>query len=47
MLENDDWCDLEVPKCPVCWEEIFSSMVALTCGHVFHKECIKDWKTNC
>ena len=46
MLENKVYYELEVPKCPVCWEEIYNCMIALECGHVFHKGCVKDWKKN-
>jgi len=33
-------------ECPICYENFFlnnsSSVVSLSCGHVFHKKCIKE-----
>lgn len=36
---------MEEPVCPICQEDINSRQhcAILTCGHIYHKKCIKEW----
>jgi len=34
----------ECEDCPICMEEIKEEKDVLVCGHVFHKNCILEWK---
>lgn len=31
---------IEVPQCPICFDELTVNLAATKCGHVFHKACI-------
>jgi len=35
-----------VAECAICLEIIFSDDIeGLLCGHIFHKKCIKSWRS--
>lgn len=39
-------------KCPICYEEFQKEevIIKLPCGHLFHRQCCKNWvlqKANC
>ena len=40
----------ETPKepnaCPICLEDLKSSLCILGCGHVFHSKCEETWRQN-
>lgn len=29
--------------CPICLETLRSNRVQLSCGHIFHRECLDKW----
>eukprot|EP00906_Rhabdomonas_costata_P004097 RCo006132 len=31
------------PKCIICYDEMTDSAKKLSCGHIFHKHCLKAW----
>ena len=32
-------------KCPICLEYIGSTLCVVQCGHIFHKDCEKRWRS--
>lgn len=38
--------DLNI-MCTICLDTLMSPYVALTCGHIYHKNCIINWKVVC
>lgn len=34
---------LKTSACPICLEAMHGSVVVLSCGHIFHKECQSEW----
>ena len=37
-------CVCDIQECSICLEKIDSYCPILNCGHVFHFECINEWK---
>jgi E3 ubiquitin-protein ligase RNF115/126 len=33
-------------ECPICFEEFdrFGDYTELTCGHIYHRECLDNWR---
>ena len=30
--------------CTICYSELIEDLVVLTCGHVYHAECLTEWR---
>ena len=35
-----------VRECVICTDALKSRVVVLNCGHVFHEECLDNWRTS-
>lgn len=36
---------VEIPSCSICLSELSGTVVALGCGHCYHKDCIFNYLT--
>jgi hypothetical protein len=47
MANVNDVVNKEDKICPICFDSLDKDVVSLTCAHVYHEKCIREWMTAC